>query len=314
MNRTILLRHYIRYFISYSASSLIYYNIPFRPRKRMGGHSDKKRFAYSIHNEYCETDQRRLIEKLKAFHRQPSSSTEETYLKFLVTSRPYDHIQDHFRAITDSFPHIHIKGKEQNDQIHNKIDLVLHLAINNIRNTFKNSLRPTEDWITLIPPSVNTVYEKILCRVPADLIDRVKKILEIIVAAQRPLTIREIAMALGIATSSGSLTTKQAGLDPISLDSKLRRWYGLFIFTNNTKIYLIYQTAREFLIAKKNSSNLNSVYWNSLTDTEDQMAEIYLRYLLIEDLEYDEDDSRPYTRSFLEYSAAHWPDHIRKRV
>lgn len=299
-------------------------------------------------DECCETDQRRLIEKLQEFHRQPSSSTEETCLKFLVTSRPYDHIQDHFRAITVSFPHIHIKGEEQNDQIHEEIDQVarirvrelaetvplspelhhrleqqllqmehrtylwLHLAIDDIRTTFKDSLRPAEDWITLIPPSVNAAYENILCRVPAGLIDRVKKILEIIVAARRPLTIKEMAMALGIATSSASPTTKQDGLDPIGLDGKLRRWCGLFVFTNNSKIYLIHQTAREYLIEKKNFSNLKSAYWSSLTDAEDQMAEICLTYLLMENLEYDEDDSGSHARSFLEYSAAHWPDHVRK--
>ncbi|KAJ5865176.1 uncharacterized protein N7529_007092 [Penicillium soppii] len=299
-------------------------------------------------DECRETDQRRLVEKLHAFHRQPSPSTEETCLKFLVTSRPYDHLQDHFRVITDSFPHIHIKGEEQNEQIHEEIDQVvrtrvrelaetvplspelhyrieqqllqmehrtylwLHLAIDDIRTTFKDSLQPSEDSITLIPPSVNAAYEKILCRVPAGLMDRVKKILEIIVAARRPLTIQEMAMALGIATSSRSLVTIQAGLDPIGLDGKLRRWCGLFVFTNNSKIYLIHQTAREFLIEKENSSNPNSAYWNSLTDAEDQMAEICLKYLLMEDSEYDEDDSRSHTRSFLEYSAAHWPDHVRK--
>jgi hypothetical protein len=141
--------------------------------------------------------------------------------------------------------------------------------------------------------------------------DRVKKILEIIVAARRPLTIEEMAMALGIATSSGSPTIKQAGLDPIGLDGKLRRWCGLFVFTNNSKIYLIHQTAREFLIEKENSSNPNSAYWNSLTDAEDQMAEICLRYLMMEASEYDEDESGSLTGCFLEYSAAHWPDHIR---
>jgi hypothetical protein len=251
-------------------------------------------------DECGETDQRQLIKKLEAFHRQPYSSAEQTCLKFLVTSRPYDHIQDHFRAITDSFPHIHIKGEEQNDQIHEEIDVVvrtrvrelaetvplspelhrrieqqllqmehrtylwLHLAIDDIRTTFKDSLRPSEDRITLIPPSVNAAYEKILCRVPAGLMDRVKKILEIIVAARRPLTIQEMAMALGIATSSRSPVTRQSGLDPIGLDGKLRRWCGLFVFAKNSKIYLIHQTAREFLIEKENSNNPNSAYWNSL--------------------------------------------------
>lgn len=117
-------------------------------------------------------------------------------MKFLVTSRPYDHIQDHFRAITDSFPHIHIKGEEENNRIHKEIDLVvkirvrelaetvplspdihqqveerllqmehrtylwLRLAINDIRTTFKYGLRPIWNSITLIPPSVNAAYEK----------------------------------------------------------------------------------------------------------------------------------------------------------
>ncbi|CAG8385311.1 unnamed protein product [Penicillium salamii] len=66
-------------------------------------------------DECCEMDQRRLIKKLQAFYRQPSLSTEEICLKFLVTSRLYDEIQDHFRAITDFFPHMHIKGEKQND-------------------------------------------------------------------------------------------------------------------------------------------------------------------------------------------------------
>ncbi|OQE34403.1 hypothetical protein PENCOP_c018G00646 [Penicillium coprophilum] len=298
-------------------------------------------------DEYRETDQRRLVKKLQTFYLQPSSSTEQTCLKFLVTSRPYDHIQDHFRAITDSFPHIHIKGEEQNDQIHEEIDLVvrtrvrelaetvplslelhhrikqqllrmehrtylwLHLAIDDVRNTFKDSLRPTKTLITLIPPSVDAAYGKLLCRVPANLMITVKTILEIIVAARRPLTMREMAMALGIATVSGSPTAKQTALDLIGLDDKLRRWCGLFVFTNKSKLYLTHQTAREFLIKKNNSSNPNSTYWNSLAHAEDQMAKICLSYLLMEGLEYDEGESGSLTGSFLEYSAAHWPDHVR---
>jgi hypothetical protein len=254
-------------------------------------------------DECREMDQGQLIEKLQTFYCQPS--TKDTRLKFLVTSQPYDHIQDHFRAITDSFPHIHIKGEEENDQIGEEVDLVvkirvrelaetvplsldvyqrvqqqllqmenrtylwLHLAIDDIRTTFKRSLRPTESSITLIPPSVNAAYEKILSRVPVDQTDIVKKILEIIVAARRPLTIREMAMALGIATCLGPRTTIQAGLDPIDLDEKLRQLCGLFVFTNHSKIYLIHQTAREFLIEKKRLNILNFAYWSSLSDAED---------------------------------------------
>jgi hypothetical protein len=295
-----------------------------------------------------ENDQGRLVKKLQFFYQQTSLLANDTCLKFLVTSRPYDHIQDGFRAITDSFPHIHIKGEEENDRIHEEIDLVvkirvielaktvplsaddhrrieqqllqmehrtylwLHLAINDIRTTFKDRLRSTENSITLIPRSVNAVYEKILRRVPTGLMNRVKKILEIIVAARRPLTIGEMAMALGIATSSEFRTAKDSMLDPIGFDSKLRQWCGLFVFVNNSKIYLIHQTAREFLIQKKYSDNIHSTYWGSLSEAEDQMAEICLRYLSMEDLEDEEDPVTFNIRNLLEYSAVHWADHVRK--
>ncbi|KAB8244890.1 hypothetical protein BDV35DRAFT_381881 [Aspergillus flavus] len=147
-------------------------------------------------------DQNRLIQWLKDFHNQTRSSTQKNWLKFLVTSRPYDDIQNNFKSITDSFPHIHLQGEQENDQIHKEIDLVvnikvkelatisslstdveqqlryqllqmehrtylwLYLAIDDIRNRFQESLDPTEVSIELIPSSVNEAYERILARVP----------------------------------------------------------------------------------------------------------------------------------------------------
>ncbi|KAJ5787128.1 hypothetical protein N7457_002118 [Penicillium paradoxum] len=298
-------------------------------------------------DECREVDQERLIEKLRSFHHKLCSSTEDTTLKFLVTSRPYEHIQEHFQEITDSFPQLHLKGEDENDQIRNEIGQVvqtrvkelgktvplsrdtqqrlqkqllcmqqrthlwLHLAIADIQSTFKDSLRPDEESIHMIPPSVNKAYEKILSRIPSDQEDTARKIFRIIVAARRPLTIVEMAMALGIAIRTESQTATQAGLDPSQLDTKLRRLCGLFVFINNSKIYLIHQTAREFLIQDASSRSVNFTYSFSLSDAEEQMARICLQYLLLEDLEH-EDEPGSKARSFLEYSALHWADHVRK--
>ena len=160
----------------------------------------------------------------------------------------------------------------------------------------------------MIPQSVDEAYEKILSQVPkgSRQEDIARKILQIIVAAQRPLTTAEMAMALGIATSPQTQTAAEAGLESSQIDRKLRRLCGLFVFINNSKIYLIHQTAREFLLKKSSSNSVNYLYSWSLTDTEDQMAVICLRYLLMEDLEHhddDDDDSSSKIQSFLDYSA-----------
>ncbi|CAG8909907.1 unnamed protein product [Penicillium egyptiacum] len=299
-------------------------------------------------DECREVDQGRLIGKLDLFQHQSSSLIQDPCLKFLVTSRPYDHIQNHFRAITNSFPHLHLKGEENNDQVRKEIDIVvkmkvkelakttqlshdvtqrleqqllqmehrtylwLHLAMDDARSTFEDSLRPAEESIRMIPPSVNKAYQKILSRVPSGQLDTARKVLEIIVAARRPLTTVEIAMALGIATSPQSRTAAEARLDSSRIGKKLRRLCGLFIFIKNSKIYLIHQTAREFLISKSSSNNFGLVYSLRLSDAENQMARVCLRYLLMEDLVRDDERLCSNVHDFLDYSAIHWPDHVRK--
>lgn len=107
------------------------------------------------------------------------------------------------------------------------------------------------NFVDNLPPSVNASYEKIPCRAPTDDMNIVKKILEIIVAARRPLTIRGMAVALGIATYSETRTTMEAGLDPTHLQRNLRQLCDLFVFTNHSKTYLIHQTARELVTEKE---------------------------------------------------------------
>ncbi|KAJ5160773.1 uncharacterized protein N7482_007777 [Penicillium canariense] len=291
-------------------------------------------------DECREVDQHRLIEKLSHFHSQRQSSAGNTWLKFFVTSRPYNDIQLGFRAITDAFPQLHLKGEEENDQIHEEIDLVvkmrvkdlaqaarlspetqqrlehqllqmehrtylwLYLAIDDIRTTFTKSLWPSKQIIERIPSSVNAAYEKILSRVPTGEVTKVRRILQIIVAARRPLTIQEMAMALGIALQPKCRFAAQASAELEYFDEKLRQLCGLFVFIKNSKIYLIHQTAREFLIGESTETP-HFAYSCKPSENEQLMARICLQYLLMEDLEDD-------GQKLLEYSAVHWPDHVRK--
>jgi hypothetical protein len=59
-----------------------------------------------------------------------------------------------------------------------------------------------------------------------------------------------MAMALGVATSTSVRTVAEARVNSEGLGEKIRQLCGLFVFINDSKIYLIHQTAREFLINK----------------------------------------------------------------
>lgn len=295
-------------------------------------------------DECCDIDQNRLTQNLKSFYHacQPTQVSQSSCLKFLVTSRPYNQIRNHFRSL-ENFLYLHLKGEEENDQIHREIDLVvkvrtkelaeaaslswesqqrleqqllrmehrtylwLHLAFDDIRSTFENSLWPAEESIRMIPSSVDKAYEKILSRVPSGQLSTVKKIFQIIIAAREPLTTSQLAMALGISIRPGSRSAAEAMIDPVDFDGKLRNLCGLFVFVNNSKVYLIHQTAREYLMKGLAASHSLSC---SLQGAEEQMAHICLQYLSMK--EFDSTDPEEYIgfADLLEYAAFYWAKHV----
>ncbi|KAJ6032491.1 purine and uridine phosphorylase [Penicillium herquei] len=191
--------------------------------------------------------------------------------------------------------------------------LWLHLAMDDIRSTFEDSFRPVEESIQMIPISVNEAYKKILSRVPLRQKDTIRKALQLIVAARRPLATAEMAIALGLAIRPDSQTISEASLDPSQIGDKLRQLCGLFIFINNSKVYLIHQTAREFLITNTILDSVDSVYSWTLSEAGQQMGSVCVRYLVMEDSQKDgESIMVSNLHGFLEYSAIHWPHHIRK--
>ncbi|OJJ85924.1 uncharacterized protein ASPGLDRAFT_65124 [Aspergillus glaucus CBS 516.65] len=207
-------------------------------------------------------DQKQLIQKLNDFYNHSDVQNQKIWLN-------YDEIKTNFQEITDSQ-----KLEQQILQMEHRTYLWLHLAINDIRTTLQDSLRPADEPIQPIPSSVNAAYARILDRVPSNQVNTVKKILQIIVGARRPLTIEEMAMALGLATRPISRNIAEAGLDSMGLENKIRRLCGLFVFINDSRIYLSHQTVREFLVRKEIAGNLCSVYSFDQKEAEDQLSQI----------------------------------------
>jgi hypothetical protein len=198
-------------------------------------------------DECLETDRRRLIDKLSSFYQH--STTEQpkrTWLKFLVTSRPYDNIASRFAPIKSSFPEIRLRGEDENVAIQKEINQVikfrikglaewrnlgdtkrqrleqqlmdmqnrtylwLQLVFGSIEETFQNSLRPDEQEIEPLPASIEDAYERILSKATQQWAI-LRKILEIVIGARRPLDLCEMASALDIATRPHGTTASIEG-------------------------------------------------------------------------------------------------------
>ncbi|KAL7903129.1 ankyrin repeat-containing domain protein [Trichoderma sp. SZMC 28014] len=213
-------------------------------------------------------------------------AANDCHLKFLLTSRPYGRIYRGFRPLEiPGLPVIHLSGESdtESQKISQEIDIFIRFKVQDIgkrlklqeeeRNLLLKELMKiphrTYLWVYLtldliesdiivdrtisnaascIPKTVDEAYERILSK-SCDF-DQAKKILHIVVAAARPLTLEEMNLALALSTSHRS--NDDIKLKPEErFHQELRDTCGLFITIIGSKIYLLHQTAKEFLLADK---------------------------------------------------------------
>jgi hypothetical protein len=108
------------------------------------------------------------------------------------------------------------------------------------------SKAPFEDLTrpVLLPATVDEAYEKILSRSKPN---ETRKAILILLAAYRPLTLREMQIALGLTLDTPCLESLDLEPDK-AFKLRLREWCGLFVTVHDEKIYFLHQTARESLL------------------------------------------------------------------
>lgn len=268
-------------------------------------------------DECRDTDRRLLIDKLCETQRNPSDRFQQN-LKILVTSRPYDNVQRWFAPTTAQWPQIRLRGEDENDQIHQEINLVierqvqdlvtefamsladkeflrqqllqmqhrtylwLYLAMEEVREACRESIFSNSLQIESLPASVEDAYERILGRISDRQRPYVHKVLLIIVGARRPFTIVEMAMALSAANAAERDAQELDAIDTHRLEKHIRDQCGLFVYIQQSQLFLIHQTAKEFLMRSSTElSHVQNMWRSSLRDeaVERQMACLCMNYL-----------------------------------
>ncbi|KAJ5725594.1 uncharacterized protein N7483_006951 [Penicillium malachiteum] len=298
----------------------------------------------------CEkTNRRQLLDNLS--HIFENQTLGDGKIKFLVTSRPYFDIERSFRTMIQSSNMIRLEGEKESDAISDEIDLVIERQVPEIGRMIELSQKEeallleqllsiphrTYLWLklifefiqeelslktktirqitALIPDSLEKTYNAILDKSTDT--ERTRKLLFVIVSATRPLSLREMRIALAIERDSRSY-------DDLDLEKKstfatvVRNLCGLFINIVDDHIYLIHQTAKEFLLSEK---TIKSDSWkHSLNPVEGHlvMAEICVAYLCFTEFEETmssadlEADELMNTHQLLWYAATCWHAHVRQ--
>ena len=222
-------------------------------------------------------------------------------LKFLLTSRPYEHISREVSSGPKAqVALIHLQGDRgpEADAIELEIKLVVDSRINEtadslrlnsnerelMRKQFDSVPNRTYLWITLVfdglmekkspitkkdimnltkrlPQGVYDAYEKLLKKSLDQEIT--KRLLHLILGAKRPLSLSEISVALALTSQQSWDNIAEDIIQEDKIQDTIRSYCGLFVTIVDKRVYLLHQTAREFLVRdfsgeKSRSGHLSS--------------------------------------------------------
>ncbi|RPA99453.1 hypothetical protein L873DRAFT_1806657 [Choiromyces venosus 120613-1] len=299
-----------------------------------------------------ECEERSLDRLIHHITRLPGPQTSHIPLKFLVTSRPYHKIE---RLLGSPETTIRLKGEDEVKALTTDVTRVIDEGIKNLesywgrpgglgylRNLLESSADRTFLWVSLVlgilndseddsteeftniattaPRDLAELYSKILDKSTKP--DKARRILNIVVAAARPLTLREMNVAFKIKREHNSI--KDLGDLPEGFERTVKNLCGLFVRVIDSKIYLVHQTAREFLIKGFSPGHGNWQYTLCSGDSNFIMADICISYLALEEFASDplvlvdidstmkeSFDNYLQKYGFLDYAARHWTDHFR---
>jgi hypothetical protein len=310
-------------------------------------------------DECAESEFEDLMRNIESQSR--SSQSSNIRLRYLLTSRPYEQIVAKFRGLLKSFPRIHIPGEEESEAISQEVNLVISYRVeqlageirlsDEVRDNLATHLTSTEHrtylWVHLVfdylktevfkktrqgieeatkslPKSVNQAYERILAKA-RDSRDQsiVRRALAIILAANRPLTLSELNVALEIDETTRSIQDLDLEREE-DFKSRLRSWCGLFVSVHHGKVYFLHQTAREFLLADLTGSASipQGMKWQhsiAMRDAHKTLAECCVWFLSFFNSDTDlfadatnKRTNRTANNALLDYSAQFWPMHFRE--
>jgi ankyrin repeat protein len=303
-------------------------------------------------DECVKSETKDLMRHMETQVRNGKSSNAK--LKLFMTSRPYEHVVSELHSLSEAFPRIRIPGEDASGTISQEVNCVIQHRVDQfakdkslsdeIKACLGNQLLQMEHrtylWVYLVfdyledfrfkrtpkglastfgtlPKSVNQAYDQILSKST----DRsmVRKAIAIILAARRPLTLSEMSVAMEVDENTKSID--DLDLEPEhEFKLRLRSWCGLFVSVYHGRIYFLHQTAREFLLAERLSSDTihNELRWHGFTTMKDAhtaLAECCVRFLSFSDascsLTTDQVQNSK-SMAFLEYSASCWSLHLRE--
>ncbi|KAI1275359.1 hypothetical protein F5Y07DRAFT_389845 [Xylaria sp. FL0933] len=290
-------------------------------------------------DECNKNDRDEIISKLEDFFTTIGQASRRTCrLKFFITSRPYDTIEQSIGRFLNSSC-LRIDGDDHFAAVSEDVNRVIDAKIPKMLSSFsrkqlldistrlkgmKNQQRPSdhgrlpdvEKLLDNLPSEHSEAYERILNQKNSKY---TRPLFQLMLAAKEPLDICEANYALAVATSKISFAShsevEKRLWDADSFKSTAKNFCGLLVDVHDSKLSFIHQTVREFLTESPQEGR--EWKWGgrfNLPECHRVMALSCTRYLSLSEFDgpYDYRLS-PATETYplFHYAARQWHFHYR---
>lgn len=307
-------------------------------------------------DECSEVTRNRFIDLLvSTFPQMIDSRKLLGRLKIIVTSRPWPGIETRFRYLSC----VRLRGENETSSLSRDIEMMVQAKVSKLRvegtitpeacSTLETKLAQGADrtflWASLVLETISKLPSRKLSAVKSTLEDTpsdldqlyetalldvedhvaVTRMLQIVLAATRPLTLDEINMAMCISSTHRTVQDLLQDLEP-DMEYTVKQLGGFFLRIINLTVHLVHQTARDFLLVTTSMKSTAWMHSLKLSDCHSTMALSTIQYLLLDGWparqkipanggEIDESDiqllkSFPTVAvDFYEYAAKHWAIH-----
>jgi Cdc6-like AAA superfamily ATPase len=275
-------------------------------------------------------------------------------VKFLITCRPEPEIELTLRAVGEN---VRVDSRKINADLSNFIEAKVNelskdkgypkKLAQDIKKALRDYAGGTFLWAALVlddifkttmpskirrklqalPSSLAEVYSRILSNIDEDCTEDARFILQCVVVARRPLTVRELAMARALGSEEWNENTIPPDdfLDELKDDFKCCE--PLLFLNDDETVNLVHQSAKDYLLSEYLQANEKLSRYCVVKDKANLLIfQICWRYLGMEEFDqgrkiidcYEQKYLYPaklpeeYLNSykFLEYAAEEWQEHV----
>lgn len=293
----------------------------------------------------CETITRhQFLQALTRFYKDGLKDlSQPPFVKTIIASRPDNDIKRAF----DIIPTIRLRGEDEPEAISKDVELVIEDHINKtvVRGLPKSMLADLEAslikgadrtflWTTMVIDLLESkqgvsrkelleiLRSRDIYRIYHRLLDdssdhnEARKILNIVVAAFRPLTLAEMSVAMAVDPTQLSFMDLEQDIVQ-NFEERIKALCGNFIRIVRSTVYLVHQTARQFLLQDINSQPEKLGTWQHsfvLKAAHCQLFDICLQYLALlnvrsSKISFNFAETGIYPSQFLDYAGRYWTQH-----